>query len=93
MSRICRRSRVAEKRNCPNLGRGVEQVSRVRTAFRAEDGLEYGGACGVGDVHGVELLAQSVIGGGVAAAAGAGGVGGAEFERRVERHRRPGVGA
>jgi hypothetical protein len=60
-----------------------------REAYRAEDGLEYGGARGVGDVHGVELLAQGVIGGGVAAAAGAGGVGGAEFERRVERHRRP----
>jgi hypothetical protein len=33
LSRSCRRGGVAEERNCPNLCPGVEQVSRIWTAF------------------------------------------------------------
>uniref|UniRef100_A0A0E0MQ41 Uncharacterized protein n=1 Tax=Oryza punctata TaxID=4537 RepID=A0A0E0MQ41_ORYPU len=53
--------------------------------YRAEDGLEEGGAGGVGDVEGIELFLQSSVSGGVAAAAAPPGVG-AEGERLVERH-------
>jgi len=57
-------------------------------AYSAEDWLDDGGAGSVGDGHGVELLAERGIGGGVAAAAvGAGG--GAKLERGVEQHRGP----
>ena len=64
-------------------GEGTEE-----DAHSAEDGLEEGGAGGVGDFHGVELGAERGVGGGVAAAAAAVG-GGAELERGVEPHRRP----
>lgn len=63
-------------------------AGHVRTderTYRAEDGLDGGGARGVGDVDGLELLPQRRVVDGVAAADAAVA---AEAQRRLAKHQR-----